>query len=81
MPTTEGGTTKHAHLNQNDKNTGNGYKSLAESLSKFNDLGQLPFQLDRLYECCGIEMALVANSISHAGLSLIIQSTYARAEK
>ena len=29
---------------------------------KFSELGQLPFQLERLIEGCGIEMALVANS-------------------
>ena len=44
------------------KDSRSGYKSLAGSLMKFSELGQLPFQLERLDEGCGIEMTLVANS-------------------
>ena len=40
------------------KYAGSGYKSLAEKLIEFNELGQLPFQQERLYEGQGIEMTM-----------------------
>ena len=65
------------------KDTRSGYKSLAESLIKFNKLGQLPFQLERLDEGCGIEMAMVSNSAHyHQPCRLKYNNTkYVRAEK
>ena len=50
---------------------------------KFSELGQLPFQLERLDEGCGIEMTLVANSAHyHQSYRLKFNNTkYVRAEK
>ena len=47
------------------KDIGSGYKSLAEVLIKFNELGQLPFPLERLDEGCGAETAMVLNSAQY----------------
>ncbi len=53
--------TSPAHSKRQD--IGRGYKSLAENLVKFNELGNLPrtLQLDRIDEGQGIEAAMVAN--------------------
>ena len=47
------------------KDLGSGYSSLALQLIRFNELNQLPFQLERLDERCGIEMAMVANHVQY----------------
>ena len=47
------------------KDVGSGYSSLAESLIRFNELGQLPIHLARLDEGNGIEMAMVANDAKY----------------
>ena len=39
--------------------------SLAKNLIRFNELGQLPIQLERLDEGNGIEMAIVANNAKY----------------
>ena len=41
------------------KDHGSSYSSLAESFVKFHELGQLPIQMERRDEGCGIEMAMV----------------------
>ena len=60
------------------KDLGSGYSSLAEKLIEFNELGQLPIQLERLDEGQGIEMTVVANNaqytINHAGSNTTIPS-------
>ena len=50
---------------------------------KFNELGQLPFQLERMDEGCGIEMVLVANSAHYHQLCRLKcnNTMYVRAEK
>ena len=47
------------------KDLGSGCSSLAQQLIRFNELNQLPFQLERLDERCGIEMAMVANHVQY----------------
>lgn len=47
------------------KDVGSGYSSLAEKLIEFNELGQLPIQLERLDEGQGIEMTVVANNAQY----------------
>ena len=47
------------------KDVGSGYRSLAESLIRFNELGQLPIQLKRLDEGNRIEMTMVANDAKY----------------
>lgn len=47
------------------KDVGSGYSSLAEKLMEFNELGQLPIQLERLDEGQGIEMTMVANNAQY----------------
>ena len=47
------------------KDVGSGYRSLAESLIRFNELGQLPIHLNRLDEGNGIEMTMVANNAKY----------------
>ena len=44
---------------------GRGYSSLAGKLIEFNELVQLPFQLERLDEGQGIEMTMVANNAQY----------------
>ena len=68
-----------------DVGSGYSYSSLAENLVKFNELGQLPIQLEELdiNECHGIEMALIAkNAQYHQSCRLKYNSTdLRRAEK
>jgi len=47
------------------KDVGSGYSSLAEKLIEFNELGLLPFLLERLDEGQGIEMTMVANNAQY----------------
>ena len=47
------------------KDIGSGYRSLAETLIRFNELGQLPIHLKRLDEGNGIEMTMVANDAKY----------------
>ena len=47
------------------KDVGSGYSSLTEKLIEFNELRQLPFQLERLDEGQGIEMTMVANNAQY----------------
>jgi len=47
------------------KDVGSGYRSLAEQLVEFNELGELPLQLERLDEGDGIEAAMVANNAQY----------------
>ena len=47
------------------KDVGSGYSSLAEKLMEFNELGQLPIQLERLDEGQGIEMTMIANNAQY----------------
>ena len=47
------------------KDLGTGYSSLAENFIRFNELGQLPIQLERLDEGNGIEMAMIANNAKY----------------
>lgn len=65
------------------KDVGSGYRSLTESMIKFNELGQLPFTLERLDEGCGVETAMVSNSAQyHKSCRLKYNSTkYERAQK
>ena len=44
------------------KDVCSGYSSLASTLIKFNQLGQLPFHLERLDEGNGIEMTMINNN-------------------
>ena len=52
-------------LKSKRKDVGSGYSSLAENLIKFNQLGQLPFCLERLDEGNGIEMTMMINSAQY----------------
>ena len=56
---------------------GSGYSSLAEYLTKFNELGQLPsmFTLGRLDEGQGIEAAMVANKAKAAILVTFLKKS------
>ena len=65
------------------KDVGSGYRSLAENLKEFYDLGQLPIQLERLDEGQGIEMTMVANkALYHHSCRLKYNNTMLRrAEK
>jgi len=62
---------------------GSGYSSLADTLIKFNQLGQLPFTLDRLDDGNGIKMTMKNNSARyHKSCKLKYNNTIAeRAEK
>ena len=44
---------------------GSGYSSLAGNLIRFNQLGQLPFQLERLDEGNGIEVTMTNNNAQY----------------
>lgn len=43
---------------------GGGYNSLEEKFIEFNELGQLPIQLERLDEGQGIEITMASNNAS-----------------
>ena len=47
------------------KDVGSGYSSLADNLIKFNQLGELPFSLERLDEGNGIEMTMINNEAQY----------------
>ena len=70
-------------LKSKRKDVGSGYSSLVENLIKFNQLGELPFCLDRLDEGNGIEMTMMTNSAQyHQSCRLKFNNTkLQRAEK
>jgi len=47
------------------KDVGSGYSSLADNLIKFNQLGELPFKLERLDDGNGIEVTMVKNNAQY----------------
>ena len=47
------------------KNMVSGYRSLAESLVEFSELGELPIHLERLDEGGGIETTMVSNDAQY----------------
>jgi len=65
------------------KDVGSGYSPFADNLVKFNQLGQLPFTLERLDDGSGIEMIMKNNSARyHQSCKLKYNRTKAeRAEK
>ena len=70
-------------LKSKRKDVGSGYSSLAENLIRFNQLGQLPFHLERLDEGNGIEKTMITNSAQyHQSCRLKFNNTkLQRAEK
>ena len=70
-------------LKSKRKDVGSGYSSLAENLIKCNQLGELPFHLERLDNGNGIEMTMMTNSAQyHQSCRLKFNNTkLQRAEK